>query len=149
MKRASLATLVLIVGAAAACHDIVTSPQQSASSDRFSPVVVPVQPCVTTVTEGDLFPGGLVSFGVSSGPGSVTVDHVNAGTGLQSFTVVGTPTNAVVTIPPFTPGTFNPVTSTFTRNPSLPTDFTLRAASTYHAIFIRVQCHAGALNGFL
>ncbi len=48
----------------------------------------------TTVTEGDLFPGGIVSFGVSSGPGSVTVDHVNAGTGLQSLTLVGVPTNA-------------------------------------------------------
>ncbi len=32
-----------------------------------------------TVTEGDLFPGGIPSFGVSSRPGSVTVDHVNAG----------------------------------------------------------------------
>ncbi|MBA3355904.1 MAG: hypothetical protein H0U18_08190, partial [Pyrinomonadaceae bacterium] len=95
----------------------------------------------TTVTEGDLFPGGIVSFGVSSGPNSVTVDHVNAGTGLQSFTVVGVATNAVVTIPPFTPGTFNPVTATFTViNPSLPVDFTLRAASTFHSIFIRVRC---------
>jgi hypothetical protein len=76
-----------------------------------------------------------------SGSGSVTVDHVNAGTGLQSFTVVGTPTNAVMIIPAFTPGTFDPVTATFTRpNPSQPVDFTLRAASTYHAIFIRVRC---------
>ncbi|MBA3256115.1 MAG: DUF3494 domain-containing protein [Pyrinomonadaceae bacterium] len=100
-------------------------------------------PCVpiTTVTEGDLFPGGLASFGVTSGPNSVTVDHVNAGTGLQSFTVVGTPTNAVVTIPAFTPGTFAPVTATFTViNPSQPVDFTLRAASTFHSIFIRVRC---------
>ncbi|MBA4121829.1 MAG: hypothetical protein H0X72_05115, partial [Acidobacteria bacterium] len=49
----------------------------------------------TTVSEGDLAPGGIPSFGVSSGAGSVTVDHVNAGTGLQSFTVVNA-TNAVV-----------------------------------------------------
>jgi len=95
----------------------------------------------TTVTEGDLAPGGIASFGVSSGPGSVTVDHVNAGTGLRSFTVVGTPTNAVVTIPAFTPGTFNPVTATFTViDPSQPVDFTLRAASSFHSIFIRVRC---------
>jgi len=95
----------------------------------------------TTVTEGDLFPGGIVSFGVSSGPGSVTVDHVNAGTGLQSLTVVGVPSNAVVNIPPFAPGTQAPVVVTFTTpNPALAVDFTLRAASTFHAAFIRVRC---------
>lgn len=95
----------------------------------------------TTVTEGDLFPGGIASFGVSSGPGTVTVDSVNAGTGLQSLTVVGVPVNAVVNIPPFTPGTFNPVVVTFTPiNPALPVDFTLRAANTFHAAFIRVRC---------
>ncbi|MEJ7699211.1 MAG: hypothetical protein WKF71_06135 [Pyrinomonadaceae bacterium] len=77
------------------------------------------------MTEGDLVPGGLASFGVSSGPNSVTVDHVNAGTGLQSFTVVSA-TNAIVNIPPFTPGTFAPVTATYTIiNPNLPVDFTL------------------------
>jgi hypothetical protein len=96
----------------------------------------------TTVSEGDLAPGGIPSFGVSSGAGSVTVDHVNAGTGLQSFTVVNA-TNAVVSIPPFTPGTFDPVTATYTViDPSQPVDFTLRAASTFHAIFIRVRCTA-------
>jgi len=96
------------------------------------------------VTEGDLFPGGLSSFGVSSGTGTVTVDHVNGGSGLQSFTVVGTPINGVVvTIPTFTTGTYAPVTATFTRpNPGLPLDFTLRAASTFHAINIRVRCLA-------
>jgi len=78
---------------------------------------------------------------VTSGPNSVTVDHVNAGTGLQSLTVVGVPTNAVVNIPAFTPGTFDPVTVTFTViDPTQPVAFTLRAASTYHSIFIRVQC---------
>ncbi len=101
----------------------------------------------TTVTEGDLFPGGIVSFEVSSGPGSVTVDHVNAGTGLQSLTVVGTPINAVVNIPAFTPGTTAPVTVTFTViNPNLPVDFTLRAANTFHAIFIRVRCGTNNLS---
>jgi len=107
-----------------------------------TPTPIP-QTCTptTTVTEGDLAPGGIPSFGVSSGPGLVTIDHVDAGTGTRSITVVGTPTNAIVTIPAFTPGTFDPVTATFTRpNPNLPVDFTLRAASTYHAIFIRVRC---------
>jgi hypothetical protein len=96
---------------------------------------------LTTVSEGDLFPGGIVSFGVASGSGTVTVDHVNAGTGLQSLTVVGAPTNAVVNIPPFVPGTFAPVVVTFTTpNPALPTSFRLRAASQFHAIFIDVRC---------
>jgi hypothetical protein len=76
-----------------------------------------------------------------SGPGSVTVDHVNAGTGLQSLTVVGTPVNAVVNIPAFTPGTTAPVVVTFSViNPTQPVDFTLRAASTFHAVFIRARC---------
>ncbi len=97
----------------------------------------------TTVTEGDLFPGGIVSFGVMGGPGSVTVDHVNAGTGLQEFTIVGTPTNAVVNILAFTSGTYDPATATFTViNPNQAVDFTLRAASTFHAAFIRVRCSA-------
>jgi hypothetical protein len=97
----------------------------------------------TTVTEGNLFPGGIVSFGVTSGPGSVTFDHVNAGTGLQSLTMVGTPTNAAVTIPAFTPGTFDPATVTFTANdPSQAVDFTIRSASTFHAANTRVRCAA-------
>jgi len=71
----------------------------------------------------------------------VTVDHVNAGTGLQSLTVIGAPTNAVVNIPAFTPGTFNPVIVTFTTpSPGLAVDFTLGAASTFHAANIRVRC---------
>ena len=83
----------------------------------------------------------IVSFGVSSGPGTVTVDHVNAGTGLQSLTVVGTPVNATVFIPAFTAGTQMPVNDGFLpTNPALPVDFTLRAASTFHAANIRVRC---------
>ena len=108
-----------------------------------SPTPTPGNTCTpsTTVTEGDLFPGGIVSFGVSSGSGTVTVDHVNAGTGLQSLTVVGTPTNAMVSIPSFTLGTFLPVVITFIPiNPNLAVDFKLRAASTFHAANIRVRC---------
>lgn len=96
-----------------------------------------------TTTEGDLSPGGLASFAASAGPNSVTVDHVNSGTGLQSLTVMGAPTNATVTIPAFAPGTFNPVVTGFNQdNQTLASDFTLRAASAYHAIFVRAQCPA-------
>ena len=95
----------------------------------------------TTVAEGDLFPGGIVSFGVVSGSGTVTVDHVNVGTGLQSLTVLGNPTNAVVNIPAFTIGTFNPVVVTFTPiDPNQPVNFRLRAASTFHSANIRARC---------
>ncbi len=95
----------------------------------------------TTVTEGDLATGGIASFGVSSGPGWVRIDHINAGTGLQSISVVGVPTTAEVDAPAFTPGTYDPVTVNFTPiNSALPTDFTLRAASTFYSIFIRVRC---------
>ena len=95
----------------------------------------------TTVTEGNLFPGGIVSFGITSGPGTVTVDHVNAGTGLQSLTVIGVPVNAVVMIPAFTPGTTAPVVVTFfVPDPTMPVVFTLRAASTFHAANLRCAC---------
>ena len=117
--------------------------EQPTSTPTPTPTPTPGVTCNpnTTVTEGDLFPGGITSFGVSSGPGSITVDHVNAGTGLQSLTVVGGLTNANVAIPPFTPGTTAPITVTFTiPNPGFAVDFTLRAASTFHAVFIRVRC---------
>ncbi len=74
----------------------------------------------------------------------MTVDHVNAGTGSQSITVVGAPVNATVNIPAFTPGTYNPVVVTFTRiNPALPVDFVLRVSSTFHSVFVRVRCGGG------
>jgi len=136
---------IYVVGLGGTVEKIVTTSTPTPTpTPTPNPTPTPTpQVCMptTTVSEGDLAPGGIASFGVSSGPGSVTVDHVNAGTGLQSFTVVGTPTNAVMIIPAFTPGTFDPVTATFTRpNPSQPVDFTLRAASLFHSIFIRVRC---------
>ncbi|MDQ3749603.1 MAG: VCBS repeat-containing protein [Acidobacteriota bacterium] len=122
-------------------NGIIAGVTQVTFTNSDSPPTAQTCTPFTTVTEGDLFPGGIVSFGVSSGPGSVTIDHVNAGTGLQSLTVVGVPVNAAVNIPAFTPGTFNPVIVTFTAiNPALPVDFTLRAASTFHAANIRVRC---------
>jgi len=120
------------------------SGQTSAQTRGSIPIATP-QTCTpsTTVSDGDLLPGGIASFGVSSGPGSVTVDHINAGTGLQSLTVVGTPTNATMNIPAYAPDTFAPVDVNFTRpDPALPTDFTLRAASKFYSIFIRVRCSA-------
>ncbi|HEV8159725.1 MAG TPA: PKD domain-containing protein [Pyrinomonadaceae bacterium] len=94
----------------------------------------------TTVTQGDLSPGGIASFGVSSGPGTVTIDHIDAGTGFQALSVVSA-TNATVSIPAFAPGTYAPVVVTFTPvNPALAVDYTLRAASAFHAINIRVRC---------
>ena len=142
MKRATLATLALIV-LTAACQDTITSPSPSVSGARLRTHVAVQAICTpnTTITEGDLFPGGINDFVVTSGAGSVTVDHVNAGTGLRSLTVVGVPGNATVNIPAFTPGTFDPVAVTFTStNPALAVDFTLRATNSFHAVFIRVQC---------
>ncbi len=98
----------------------------------------------TTITEGDLFTGGLTIFTVTSDSGTVTVDHVNAGLGLQSLTVIGVPTNAIINIPAFTPGTTAPVIVTFTPiDSSQPVDFTLRAqggAPGPNSAFIRARC---------
>jgi hypothetical protein len=100
---------------------------------------------VPTLTVTESFPGSSAQFeAVTAGPGSVTVDMVNNGSGLQGFTVVSA-TNALVTIPSFPFGTTNPVTATFTRpDPSQPVDFTLRASSRPYAITIRAQCGASA-----
>jgi hypothetical protein len=100
-------------------------------------------PTATVTEDPTLPPGGLTSFMVTTGPDSVTVDHVNAGSGLRTFEVLNQ-TNAVVTIPPFTPGTFDPVTATYTiTDPSQPVDITLRARSSFHGIIIRLQCGQG------
>ncbi len=132
--RISLSSVNLLVA------DIIISQSQSGiTAAAGSNICTPI----TTVTEGDLFAGGIVSYGVTSDSGSVTIDHVNAGTGLQSLTVVGTPVNAVVNIPAYTPGTYNPVVVTFTPiDPNLGVDFTLRAASTFHAANVRARCLA-------
>ena len=113
------------------------------AANQFHAIFIRAQCACTptaTVTEGDLFPGGPASFMVTTGTNSVTVDSIDSGTGLRSFTVVNQ-TNAVVTIPSFTLGTYAPVTATYTiTNPALPVDITLRAANQFHAIFIRVRC---------
>ncbi len=100
--------------------------------------------CGFEVTEGDLFAGGPDSFVVTGPPPAgtpITIDSINSGTGTQSITVVGVPENVVINIPPFTPGTYNPVVVTYTPiDPNQPIHFRLRAANAFHAIFIDVWC---------
>lgn len=87
-----------------------------------------------------MFPGGLTAFeSITAGHGSLTVDSINSGTGLRLFTVVSS-SNAVVNIPPFMFGTFDPVTATFTAiDPNLPVDITFRATNQYHGVLIRLH----------
>ncbi len=149
VKRVSLTALLLVFGVVA-CQDASspTAPASSASpslrfaTNPFHPAAVGAA-CtpVTSTSEGDLAAGGVGTFAVSSSSGQVTVDPIDAGGGLRSFTVVGAATNATVSIPAFTVGTFAATSVSFTQNnPNQAVDFTLRAASQYHAIFIRVQC---------
>ena len=93
----------------------------------------------------EVFPGSSAAFpSVIAGSGSVTVDPANVGIGMQSLTLVSA-SNAVVTIPSFPPGTYNPVTATFTvPNSGQAVDFTLRASARLSSVLIRAQCSAGA-----
>ena len=91
------------------------------------------------ITDNPSLPGGVATFAVTPGNNSITVDSVDAGTGLRTFAAVHV-TNAIVTIPPFTPGTFSPVTATYTViNPALPVDITFSVASQFHGILIRLR----------
>jgi hypothetical protein len=101
--------------------------------------------CVPVLTVTDVFPGSQAEFeAITAGSGTVTVDVVNSGIGLQGLTVVSA-SNANVTIPPFPMGTFNPVMSTFTvPNPGQPVDFTIRASVRSRAVLIRAQCPAAS-----
>lgn len=104
----------------------------------FPSVCVPI---VTRTKDPDLFPDpDQLSFVVTSGEGTITVDPIDSGTGLQTFTVVNA-TNATVNIPEFTPGTYERITATYmVINPALPIDITLRATSQYHGVIIRLRC---------
>jgi len=110
-----------------------------------TPVPTPTPPvpgvCTPTLTVTEVFPGSNGGFdAVTAGPGSVTVDASTAGVGLQALGVTNA-VNANVTVPSFPPGTYSPVTVTFTRsNPSQPMDFTLRAYARRQAIDIRARC---------
>ncbi len=106
-----------------------------------TPTPIPGGTCTPTLTVTEVFPGSAGAFeAITAGSGSVTVDMVNVGLGLQSYTVVSA-TNANVTIPAFPFGTTAPVTATFTRiNGAQPVDFTLRASARTNAVLIRAQC---------
>jgi hypothetical protein len=98
-------------------------------------------PVLTVVDDPSMYPGGPSAFSaISATAGAVTVDSINAGTGLQAFELVSA-SNATVAIPSFTLGTFEPVVATFTvLDPSLAVDFTLRAANRYHGVLIQAHC---------
>ena len=132
--------LVLKSGVFALLGTLSLLSQVSAQTPASPSALLTCTPSVT-LTEGDLLPGGIVSFFVSSGPGQVIIDHLDFGTGLQSLTLVGEPTNASVNIPEFTIGTTDPVVVTFrTPKPGYGVNFTLRAASAINAAIIRVRC---------
>ncbi|MCA1601292.1 MAG: hypothetical protein LC776_06495, partial [Acidobacteria bacterium] len=82
-------------------HDIPVAYFEIPAGPTPTPTPTPTpQVCTTTVTDDpDLPPSGLTSFTVTSGPNSVTVDHANAGTGLQTLEVLSA-TNVTVNIPP-------------------------------------------------
>lgn len=108
----------------------------------FSGQAIAQQQCTpsTTILEGDLIPGGFLYFRVNYSPGKVTVRHINLGSGMMSLTLVNS-SNAVVNIPKFEPGIFDPVEVAFKPHyPNLRIDFTLRAANSVSSIFIRVRC---------
>ncbi len=102
--------------------------------------------CTPTLTITEPRPGGAAQFSsIAAGSGTVTVDTINTGFGLQSYSLVSA-TNAVVNIPLFPPGTFNPVTATFTiPDPAMPVDFTLRASSGL-SVLIRARCGGASAN---
>lgn len=110
-----------------------------------TPTPTPNAFCTPTLTVTEVFPGSAAAFtSITAGPGTVTVDPVNTGVGLQGFTLVSA-TNANVAIPSFPFGTTGPVSATFTRpNAAQAVDFTLRASSRASAVLIRAQCNAFA-----
>ena len=98
--------------------------------------------CTTSVLDDPSFPGGVVSFAVSSDTTSyVTIDSINFGLGLQKVKVVGGSLPAGVTSVPALPVTvpppgYAPFTITFTGTGT----FWLHAGNTLRRIYIRVRC---------
>lgn len=108
----------------------------------FSGQAIAQQQCTpsTTILEGDTIPGGYLYFRVNYAPGTVTVRHIEVGSGLMTLTLVNS-SNASVNIGKFEPETFEPVEVDFKPYyPNLKIDFTLRAANSLSSIFIRVRC---------
>ncbi len=79
-------------------------------------------------------------FQIAGADGQITVDPLNFGPGLQTFSLMNS-TNGSVTTPQFTPGTYNPVSATFVvNNSSMPFDAILRATNQFQGLSIRAQC---------
>lgn len=97
--------------------------------------------CTPTLTVTEVFPGSQSAFqSITAGPGTLTVDGIDSGMGLHSFTLLSAE-NADVSIPLFQLGTTAPVTATFSsRVPGLPVDFSLRASQRIHAVIVRARC---------
>ncbi len=91
MRRISvLGLLVFAVGCTNDGPSSVTSPANDVGevTTQIQPHGSGLQIAATctpalTITEGNLSPGGLTEFLVTSGPGSITVDPNNNGTGLR------------------------------------------------------------------
>ncbi len=107
------------------------------------PTIFPTtcNPSLTLTQDPTLFPDpNFNSFAITGAEGEITVDSINSGTGLRNFTVMSS-TNATVNIPAFTPGTYAPVTATFSViNPNLPFEIRLRATNQFHGVLIQAQC---------
>ena len=122
------------------------TPVPTATPNATPTPTPPSGPCSPTLTVTEVFPGSAAAFqSISAGPGSVTVDMADVGSGLQGLSVISA-FNADVSVPVFPFGTTGPVTATFTRpDPGQAADFTLRASSRLNTVLIRAQCPAQPL----
>lgn len=139
--RASARSSAILI--TARCAVVLATPTPTPQGTP-TPVVTPTPSsgtCTPLLTVTEIFPGSLATFdAIVPGPGSVTVDAVDAGIGLQAYTLVSSG-NADVTIPLFPLSTTGPVTATFTvPNAGSPVDFSLRASQRRTAVLIRAQC---------
>ncbi len=147
-----LGVISVLLGAGDTVTCVFTDTQASTPTPTPTPSPTPTPTpggvCTPLLTITETRPGGASQFdAITPGPGAVTVDVINSGTGLQDYSLVSA-TNATVNIPAFTIGTFSPVTATFTvPNTGQPVDFTLRAAARFSGVLIRAQCAATAFAG--
>jgi len=104
-------------------------------------------PTLIVIEDTSMDPGGLTEFSVTSAPGVININADPAGTGLRSVEVIPTSTNvggfspsSLIPGPLSLSGTGSQAVGFTAINPNQAVDFTLRAASLYHAVFIRAQC---------
>ncbi len=119
---------------------ILFSGQTLAQTPTPTPTRNVCTPSVNVQEDPALMPGGPASFPlIMGGPGTLMIQHVPFGTGLQSITVMSQ-TNAIVD-PIVIPGPFLKATVTFTViNPNLPVTIVLKAQSQFHGVIITLQC---------